>query len=321
VLAEFPKSELCADAITGIQWSMMQKGDTQAAAGVVQQYIKQLPDRNMSAQILQRQAELFVNNQQYAEAVQQYQTILDDYPSSPAAQTAYWGIGQAREKMGDPAAAIAAYRKQSQNYPKVTASADALLALGRLHYEGKEYRQSIDALEEVRRTFPQYEKKGQADYQIGMSYLDSGDAEKAQNYFATVAQTDSNEQDQALALLGLARVHYQQQQYQQAQQTLEQVITKADKTAGAQALSLLGDSHRMQRQYQEAIVAYLKIKYLYPSETAMIAGGLYQAGQCYEQQSRFADARRLYQTILNEYPGQQAWVKQAQARMQALLGK
>jgi len=321
LMVDYPKSDLTADAITGIQWSLMQKGETAQAANTVQAYIRQLPDQTKAAELLQRQAELFANNQQAQEAIATYQKILTDYPQSVAAANAHFNVGQCWEKLNDRNAAMTSYRQQWQSYPQAERSADALLALGQLCYEEKKYDQAIDHLQKLRQAFPRHEKKNQAGYLIGLSYLHNGEADRAQTFFEQAAQGESDEGTQAMALLGLARVHYQQNHYDQAKATLDKALDKADKTVGPEALFLLGDLQRRQGQWQEATVAYLKIKYLYPGEANWIAAGLYQAGQCYEEQNKIGDARRLYQTILNEYPAQKEYVTKAQARLQALVGR
>ncbi|NLP09811.1 tetratricopeptide repeat protein, partial [bacterium] len=258
---------------------------------------------------------------QYADAAAAFQSILSEYPDTPSAAGAYYRIGQCQEKLQDRAAAMNSYRRQWQTYPKAIASADALLAMGQNAYEQREYAQAVEHLQTLLKTFPQYEKRGAAEYQVGMSYLNSGDPAKAQSYFESLSKADAEEASRARALLGLARVHFQQNRNEEAKTSLQQTLEIADKDVGAEALILLGDTHRRQNQLSEAIVAYLKVKYLYPGESAWIAAGLFQAGQCYEEQNKIGDARRCYQTILNEYPAEKAYVSRAQARLQALVGR
>src|SRR5690606_12470680 len=64
VIEQFPNSELVPDALTGLQWSMMQKGETGQADKVVQEYVTRLPDRETAARVLERQAEFFRDNGQ-----------------------------------------------------------------------------------------------------------------------------------------------------------------------------------------------------------------------------------------------------------------
>ncbi len=68
-------------------------------------------------------------------------------------------------------------------------------------------------------------------------------------------------------------------------------------------------------------MAYLKTKYLYGSERRWVAKSIYHAAECNEKLGRYSDARRLYQSILNEYSDQDELVQKARKRINDLIGK
>lgn len=124
-----------------------------------------------------------------------------------------------------------------------------------------------------------------------------------------------------MAQVGLGRVYLNLRRYPNAVETLNQVINEADKDIAAEAQYLLGDAYKGQSDCREAIVAYMKNKYLYPGEIQWVVPSIYEAAQCNETLGRLADARRLYQSLLQDYPSETEYVQKAKERIQALAGK
>ena len=102
---------------------------------------------------------------------------------------------------------------------------------------------------------------------------------------------------------------------------LNEVLDEADKDIAAEAQFLMGEGYKGQSDLKSAAVAYLKVKYLYGSETTWAARSVYEAAMCNEQLDRIDDARRLYNSILRDYPGESEYVEMAKARLSALVGQ
>jgi TolA-binding protein len=67
----------------------------------------------------------------------------------------------------------------------------------------------------------------------------------------------------------------------------------------------------------KALEEFLKVAILYPNDR-WGARAQYEAGQCSEQLQNKDAAIKAYQILIRDYPTQQQWVDQAQARLKAL---
>ena len=162
---------------------------------------------------------------------------------------------------------------------------------------------------------------GMAAYKVGLSFQQSKDYGRAQSYFTDVIQKDQDQRTKHLARIGLARTLIEQKRFGEATEQLNLVLDQADKDIAAEAQYLTGDVMRAQNALQSAVAAYLKIKYLYSSQIDWVVPGIYQAAQCSEELGQLSDARRLYQSIINEYPSAADYVAKAKQRLEALVGK
>jgi TolA-binding protein len=99
------------------------------------------------------------------------------------------------------------------------------------------------------------------------------------------------------ALLALARLDEARAAFQRV---IDDPNGSASETA-AMAQFMIGETHRHQKQYMEAIRAYLKLDLLY-DDTPWRAAALLEAGGCYESLQENDEARRLYQQLVSQFP-------------------
>ena len=321
LIEAYPKSELVADALTGLQWSMMQKGETGQADKVVQEYVTRLPDRETAAKVLERQAEFLRDNARYDEAIEQYQKLLSSYGSTTAGAAAWYGIALCRQSQNQPDAAIAAFRQQWEKNPDSPASPQALFAGARLLAERGENTQAASWYSKLTTTYADHELSSAAAYARGVLDIDGEQIDQAERYFKELDSTDKNNAERGLARLGLARVHIGKKQYADAQAILDQLLEQGTPAVSAEAQFLIATILREQKELAKASLAFLKIKYLYPDELDWVVSGIYNAARCNEELGRTADARRLYQSLVNDYPARSDYAARARERLQALAGK
>jgi len=284
-------------------------------------YIQKLPDKAKAAAFLLRRADLAAANGQAEQAIEQYRMIVRDYADTGIASVANYHLAECQKRLGRYEEAIIAFQNQWQNYRQSEEAAGALYHGALLLNEMGEESKALHWLEKVNRDFAESEFAPQAVYQVGVIALQRGEVQKAEEYFNTLAQQTSDPRAKPWALLGQARVQFRQRQYRKAAALTEGLLNQADVRLAADAQYLLAEVYHGQEEYAKAAVAFLKIKYLYPEEKEWVAAGIFQAGQCNERLQRFVEARRLYQSLIQDFSDQPLWIKKVQDRLDALKGK
>jgi tetratricopeptide (TPR) repeat protein len=91
---------------------------------------------------------------------------------------AHFGKGLLYQAMGKYVAAISEFKMAIQNdlHPKIKVSDSAYLNLGAIYFKQKAYAEAVEAYSNAVKSSPQ---SGNAHYWLGMSYLRTGEIEKA----------------------------------------------------------------------------------------------------------------------------------------------
>ncbi|HQG44521.1 MAG TPA: tetratricopeptide repeat protein, partial [bacterium] len=321
VVDTYPGSELVADALTGLKWSMMQKGETAQADQVVAGYVERLPDREIAARVVERQAEYFRDNGQYPEAIAQYEKLLSGYSATAAGQSAWYGIARCQQAQGQPDQAIASFRQQWTRFPGAAAAPQALFTGAQMLAERGDKKEAAVWYARLSSEYPNHKLSSAAAYARGVLDIDADQPDQAIERFKALESEGKSAADRALARLGQARVLIGKKQYEEAQTLLEQLLGEGSPAISAEAQFLLASILQEQKEWSRASLAFVKIKYLYPEEEEWVAAGLYQAARCNEALGRLADARRLYQSLINDFPGRTDYVSKSRVRLDALAGK
>ncbi len=90
----------------------------------------------------------------YADAAEQFQSFLQQYPNSEFADNAQYWLGESYYVTRNYDIALEAFQKLLGNYPESPKVADGLLKIGYTHYELKQWDQARAALEQVQQQYP-----------------------------------------------------------------------------------------------------------------------------------------------------------------------
>lgn len=177
---------------------------------------------------------------------------------------------------------------------------DATQLLGRLYLSKNDFVQARAAFDALARA-PWKETQMTAKVATGRLLLADNKPNEALAAFDEVAAMPANgldaESQRLDALLGKARVLLAQRKFGDAQTVLEEVVDKAgpeDTRVNAEAYIRLGDAHREQGHDVDALLEYLKVDLLFPSEKACQAEALFHLVRLFErvgQKGRAVEAR------------------------------
>jgi tol-pal system protein YbgF len=90
----------------------------------------------------------------YADAAEDFQSFLDQYPNSDYADNAQYWLGESYYVTRNYDIALTAFQNLLDNYPESPKSPDALLKIGYTHYELEQWDSARAALTQVQENFP-----------------------------------------------------------------------------------------------------------------------------------------------------------------------
>lgn len=176
--------------------------------------------------------------------------------------------------------------------PKARFLPQALVLLGRIAMiEGKldEARKPFEQLLKLAQTVEGLDKRYLylAQVWLGRAELQAGNLDKAKDYFSKVKSRGRAFPGEAKkALVGYAICQLQDKKYREARRDFEKFIEQSDLYRDgyelAQAYNGIGTSYYAEKDYENALRAFLRVIVLFDRETGEQPKALYHAYKCFE---------------------------------------
>ena len=299
VIRQFPKSPLAADALTGVQYCLVAQGKSKEAVGAIDTYVKENPTAPNAEQLELKKAELLFSQKQYLDAAQEYRSFASRHPQSASrAQALYW-LGRSLQESDSLTDAAQAFLSSADaaNAP-LTIKGNALLEGARIYLMQKDYEQSFKVLDRADRDLANTEFAPQAAYLRGLVFVENGAMDDAKAKFEYVVSKFPSTIEADKARVGLMKIVLREKDFAGAQNLAQAVATSRTDDIGAEAQYLSGLAYAQSGDSQNAITAFLRVRYVFPSHEIWLAKANVGLGQTYEKMNDVAKAREAYQQVL-----------------------
>ncbi len=215
----------------------------------------------------------------YAESAAAFDRLIDECPRSDLLPDALFQSGLAHARIDERELARKRMERLTEEaaYATFPYRADALLALGDYRLGAGEHDAAIAALDSYLATFADH-------HDVARAHLLKGKA-----------------------LYGLKR-------YADATAALEAATRLTRSAVAAEAQFYIGQTHQIQSNFKEAIVAYLRVQALYPGEAEWGGAATFELAKCYEALGQADDAKATLKDVVSRYKDTQ-WAKLAEARL------
>ena len=299
VLQKFPRSPVAADALTGIQYCLVAQGKSKEAVGAIDSYVKENPASPNAQQLEIKKAELLFSQKQFPEAAAAYRTFAQQYKNSALRPQALFWLGKSLQEADSLLAAAEAYQEAADaSGASVNIRGNALLESARIFLKRKEYEQTYKVLADAENTLSTTEFAPEVAFTKGLVFLDNGALDDAKTAFEFVVSKYPTSIEADKARNSLAKMAITAGQFPAAQGLSQGVATSRTDEVGAEAQYLSGLAFEQNGEWQEALTAYLRLRYVFPSHERWLAKAYVGLGHAYEQLKDPAKARESYQQVL-----------------------
>ena len=302
VIQKFPRSPLVADALKGVQYCLVAEGKSSEAVSAIESYVSENPSSPNTEQLEINKAELLFSQKQFQAAAQAYRSFASKYPqSSLKAQALYWQ-GRSLQEAGNDAEAARAY-SNAADVPDAATSimGNALLESARIYLKLKNYEESFRVLDRAEKSLAGSEFSSVVAYLKGLVFYENGASDDAKAKFEFVIAKFGTTVEADKSRIGLARIALREKNLSSAQSLSQQVATTRTDEVGAEAQYLSGMSYAAGSDWQNAITAFLRVRYVFPSHERWLAKANVELGKAYEQTKDTSKAREAFQQVLKVY--------------------
>ena len=200
--------------------------------------------------------------------------------------------------------------------PKDSLAAAALLMRGECRLQSGNLDRAIDDLETALTQTLSESEQAAARLRLADACAQAQRWPRSEQVYVEFLRKHAGHDRIGQARFGIGWALENQQRYAEAIDSYRDVLEQKDSSLAARCQFQIGECLYAQKQYEEATRELLKVDILY-SAPEWSAAALYEAGRCFEELGRAAEARDQFKSVVTRF-GSARWADLARARLAAL---
>ncbi|MEL7835252.1 tetratricopeptide repeat protein [Fodinibius sp. Rm-B-1B1-1] len=189
VMQEYPQSEYIIEAVNGIQYSQMSLGQADSSSAILEDFIADHPQTSMADRLRFRQADNRMQSGNYQAAIDEFQQYIRITNNQELLPDAYFNLANAYEQTDKIAKAVEEYERIVDEFPSSERVGPSLASLGRIAYSRVNYQESFNYFERLAEEGGKYRQEayiGMGNAQLAMNNL-----AEAEKWYQSALENDS----------------------------------------------------------------------------------------------------------------------------------
>ena len=252
-------------------------------------------------------------------AVKSLDTIFRRYKKTKTVPEAEYELGRIYLITNRYDEALSTLTAITQKYPGHKILPSVNVTLGTFYYRQKQYQNALLSFQRVLDDPNAKEHWQQAMSNLEVTYRDLGLWEAAYSVVNRYLETFPFCDDLVTKKLDAAQLLIRMREYDRAIERLAELLSLVGEDIRVEVQFYLGDAHFQKGDFQQAVLEYMKVKYLDPGgglDWAVTA--IYNAGKCYEKLGKLDEARNMYNEIIRRWGADSDYGRGAQQRIEFL---
>ncbi|MEO7982855.1 MAG: tetratricopeptide repeat protein [Bacteroidota bacterium] len=347
MIRKFPASSLVTDANMEIANTYMSDEKFSEAIPYLSTVAKTSGNASLVPQAYLKMGTAYYNLDNNAEALKQFKTLIDKYPSSPEAEDAldnvkliYVEDGKpdeyavfmrdagrplsvstedsltfaAAEKQYDDQninAALAGYNNYLQKFPDGVYALDANFSKAEIYNSKKDWNNALTGYDAVAADAPNKYAERAVLTAARINFFELKNYAKAETYYIQLKQITSSQENKLEAMRGLLRCQYQQQKWTEAVDNAKELTEAKGSSADDKTLAnmAIAKSYQVGGQYDLAITNFKAVVQI--NKAALAAEARYEIANCWFQVDKLPDAEKAAFETINKSGSYDFWVTKA----------
>jgi len=347
MIRKFPKSPLVVDANMEIANTHMGNEKFREAIPYLKVVAENRENTSLVPQAYLKLGTAYYNIDNNDEALRQFKTIVERFPSSSEAEDALDNIKSIYVEQGKPdeyaaymrqigkplstntedeltwAAAeklyddqkvneaLNAYNNYLQRFPNGAHVVEANFNRAEIYNIKKEWNNAIPAYEAVAAQAPNQFAERSVLAAARINFFELKNYARAEAFYAQLKQITSSQELKLEAMRGLLRCQYNQQKWAEASENAKELTTAKGSSADDKTLSnmVIAKSYQVAGQYNEAINSFKSVVQL--NKAALAAEARYEIANCWFLLNKFTDAEKAAFETINKSGSYDFWITKA----------
>lgn len=260
-LQEAPQGPYAAHAQYSLGFIAQRRGDLPAALRAFDAFLKLAPTHQLADRVRFAQADLLRQNGQLQASMAAFQALAQTLVGGMQEESLFrWAeLAYELERYGE---AQTAYQQLIKAFPKSQRLPASLYGLGWSAMRQQQCSAATAPWERLVQLPPERTAPGQVrelHYHLGICYLELGDPSRARQHFRPVAETGEDTMEQREAIIKLAALAYQANDFDEAITFYTRALTTAEADRAPHYHFLLGESYQARGESEQAAVHWRQV--------------------------------------------------------------
>ncbi|HKB45853.1 MAG TPA: tetratricopeptide repeat protein [Chitinophagaceae bacterium] len=341
---KFPGSSLVTDANMEVANTYMSDERWREAIPYLVNVIKAEGNSSLKPQAYLKMGTAYYNLNNNTEALKQFKTLIDQYPSSPEAEDALdnvklvyielgkpgeyadfmrqagrplsmdtedsltYAAAEAQYDNGNTTAALNSFNNYLQKFPDGVYALDANFNRAEIYNAKKDWNNALSGYETVAAEAPNKWAERAVLTAARIYFFELKDYNKAEKYYAQLKQITSSQENKLEAMRGLLRCQYQLQKWPEAQDNAKELTSAKGSSADDKTLAnmAIAKAYEVNGQYDLAITNFKSVVQL--NKAALAAEARYEIANCWFQVDKMSEAEKAAFETINKSGSYDYWV-------------
>jgi TolA-binding protein len=305
VLSQFPSSQYVFDAVTGIQYSYVAKGNPEKAVSFLGEFVSKNPNLSYADQLMFKKGEIYYSLRKYDKAKAEYKNFTTAYPNSKLAADAFYWVGKSAQNLGQIEDAILNFDKVFYSYKNSELVSASILELGLIYRSSKNYDAAINTYNLGINELKKSAKIPEFLYNKGITLLEKNSFQDAYSVFEEVVLYYPGTVFGDKSKFELALIDIAARRFVIADKYLTALSENRDDDLGAKSQLYLGQSLYDQGKYNEAITSLVRVRTVFSRYEEWLMRSYLLLGDCYVKLNDKRNAAEMYRAVVTKYSGTQ----------------
>jgi TolA-binding protein len=341
---KFPTSSLVTDANMEIAKTYMSQERFKDAIPYLNNIIKEQGNNSQKPPAYLRLGICYYNLNNTGEALNQYKTLINQYPNSDEAASALedvktisvetgkpneyvdfmkqagkplsvstedsltFSAAEIQYENGNTTAALNAFNNYLQKFPDGVYTVDANFYRGEIYNSKSDWNNALTGYEAVAAEAPNKYAEKAVLGAARINFFELKNYAKAETYYAQLKQITSTQENKLEAMRGLLRSQYQQQKWTDAMNNAKDLLNQKGSSSDDKALAnmAIAKSYQVGGQYDLAIANYKTVVTI--NKSALAAEARYEIANSWFSVDHLSEAEKAAFETINKSGSYDYWV-------------
>lgn len=344
---KFPSSALVTDANMEIANTYMADEKFNDAIPFLNNVIKSTGNASLKPEAYLKLGTAYYNLNNSSAALQQFKTLVSQYPASPEAEDALENVkmiyikdgktdeysafmrqagkpisvsaedslsytaAETQLSNGNTSAALTSLGNYLNKFPNGAYAIDANFYRAEIYNDKKDWKNALAGYEPVAAQAPNKYAERAILAAARIHFFEMKNYEAAEKYYAQLAQEATGQEHRLEAMRGLLRSQYQLQKWPEAAANAKELAVAKNSSTDDKALAnmAIAKSYEMNNQYDQAIASFKSVIQL--SKSALAAEARYGVANGWFQLNKLSDAEKAAFEVINKAGSYDYWITKA----------